>query len=558
MPSWRNAYATDSKPVTCKGVKVQILSVAPTYRGDTPIMHIYKITNLIDGKMYVGKEVNPEQGYYGSGLCIKRAISKYGKENFKKDTIETCVSENELNNKEIHWIKTLNTTIPNGYNIAIGGGGGPHFRGHKHSDKTREKMRLFRLGTHLTQKTREKMSESKAGQLGHKHTKEYKIMMSGKKKLWWKNKKDCGETEEQSKIKYNNIDLLEEMVKSGFVHKRCHPNGRFFIYNYTDKCTYGKNWNAATLQARGLILDSDGYIIARPFNKFFCMGEREETMFKNLPQEEFEATEKMDGSLAILFRGDCDFCIATRGSFVSDQAQWANKYLKNVWGSKVFNLEYTYLFEAIYPENKIIVNYKGFSGLVLLSCIRIKDGQEMSYNDVRAEAERLDVPLVKRYQFKTMDELVLAVKKIKGTEQEGFVVRFKNGLRVKVKSEDYLRLFKIIKCFTPLAVYETMVEGAVPREYLAQIPEELRGTADEYRDKLQKAYADKKNEIMGVYDSLAGKGLDNQKDFALYVMQNHKAISGALFALKRGFSVDSFIMREIKPIGNVIHGEEDI
>ena len=88
-------------------------------------MIIYKTTNTINSKFYVGQDRYNNPLYMGSGLLLERAFKKYGKENFKKEIIDVCESLQELDEKEIFWIKKLNATDPNiGYNIALGGAGG--------------------------------------------------------------------------------------------------------------------------------------------------------------------------------------------------------------------------------------------------------------------------------------------------------------------------------------------------------------------------------------------------------------------------------------------------
>lgn len=91
-------------------------------------MYIYKTTNLLNGKIYVGKSkfhINENKNYYGSGIILKKAIQKYGKENFKKEIIDVAISISELNKKEIYWIKKLDAKNKKiGYNIANGGDGG--------------------------------------------------------------------------------------------------------------------------------------------------------------------------------------------------------------------------------------------------------------------------------------------------------------------------------------------------------------------------------------------------------------------------------------------------
>jgi group I intron endonuclease len=105
-------------------------------------MVIYKITNLINGKIYVGQDSKNNPNYFGSGLYLKKAFKKYGKNNFKKEIIEYCTSKEELDDKEIFYIKKFNSCdLRIGYNISIGGTGGPNFKNRKHNEKTKEKLR---------------------------------------------------------------------------------------------------------------------------------------------------------------------------------------------------------------------------------------------------------------------------------------------------------------------------------------------------------------------------------------------------------------------------------
>jgi group I intron endonuclease len=86
-------------------------------------MIIYKTTNLVNGKIYIGKDKNNNPSYLGSGKILKLAIKKYGKENFTKETIEECLTEEIWLLREKYWIKHFDS-IKTGYNIAEGGQGG--------------------------------------------------------------------------------------------------------------------------------------------------------------------------------------------------------------------------------------------------------------------------------------------------------------------------------------------------------------------------------------------------------------------------------------------------
>ncbi len=87
-------------------------------------MIIYKITNTKNNKIYVGKDTHDSPDYLGSGVLIKRAIGKYGKDAFIKEIIEACNTSEELNDRELYWIKNLDCLHPNGYNILVGSTGG--------------------------------------------------------------------------------------------------------------------------------------------------------------------------------------------------------------------------------------------------------------------------------------------------------------------------------------------------------------------------------------------------------------------------------------------------
>lgn len=88
-------------------------------------MHIYKITNLVNGRWYIGKHIGTDPSYMGSGKLLKQAFKKYGKESFIKEILEICNSEEELNLREIYWISTTDAVNnPDSYNLAQGGSGG--------------------------------------------------------------------------------------------------------------------------------------------------------------------------------------------------------------------------------------------------------------------------------------------------------------------------------------------------------------------------------------------------------------------------------------------------
>lgn len=84
---------------------------------------IYKITNLVNGKMYIGQHVtsNLDDGYLGSGIIIMRAVKKYGKDAFKKEWLEFAENAEDLAYLERMYLDEEWLARPDTYNLAFGG-----------------------------------------------------------------------------------------------------------------------------------------------------------------------------------------------------------------------------------------------------------------------------------------------------------------------------------------------------------------------------------------------------------------------------------------------------
>ena len=127
-------------------------------------MVVYETINKINGKRYIGKDKHNDPRYIGSGHILAKAIKKYGKDNFFKTILETCTSEEELNEKEIHWIKITNAQKSKMYyNVGPGGAGGDNFTNHPDKDLIRKKIKDNRA-THIDKPHSEstKLNQKKA------------------------------------------------------------------------------------------------------------------------------------------------------------------------------------------------------------------------------------------------------------------------------------------------------------------------------------------------------------------------------------------------------------
>ncbi len=335
--------------------------------------------------------------------------------------------------------------------------------------------------------------------------------------------------------------------------------GDLSIFGYTRECQYDRKWDDVTRAARGIIFNNKtGELVSLPFKKFFNLGEEPETYIQNLPDEPFTVTSKKDGSLGILHRHNGDWYVATKGSFQSEMAVWATKWMRENASLSSVKPGYTYLFEIIYPENRIVVDYQGKEACVLLGVINNETGQEMSYDALVEEANNLNVEVTEAKEFESVESIKEYCESLPASE-EGFVVTFKSGLKVKIKGDEYCRIHRIISNMTPLAFWEAWSEKemAVPKSFLAQIPEEFRELSDRIALAIDSKFIDLHIGIQEEYNrALAKVGSKDPKAMALYAKAHcPKYLSFFMHQYNNKMSKYWYLLRKtVRPTGNVIEG----
>lgn len=246
-----------------------------------------------------------------------------------------------------------------------------------------------------------------------------------------------------------DFDKIQELVKLGYLRIEKHPFADLYIICYTKKTSIESHWNDITLSCRGLIVDAKGNIIAKPFDKFFDA--------PNLPAvaipsdfKELEITEKIDGSLGILYwLGDRPF-IASKSSFTSYQALIGSRILHKKYRNVIPYLkrDCTYLFEIVSPQNRVIVDYADLEDLFLLQA-RDHDFAKVDKTAVNT----LPFPKVK-----SVDRSVLENEKLLQVEnKEGYVVRC-DDRRIKLRTEWYRLKYLEVKRYKEL-ITEAVIAG---------------------------------------------------------------------------------------------------
>jgi RNA ligase len=331
-----------------------------------------------------------------------------------------------------------------------------------------------------------------------------------------------------------NIGEIERRVEQGLINKQKHPEFPLWIYNYSQRCQFDRAWDEYTTMCRGLILDEQGNVVALPFKKFFNIEELD-GLGLSIPKESFTVTDKWDGSLGISYNWDGKTYLATRGSFVSDQATIGTRMLQD----RVTQLQghFTYLFEIVYPENRIVVNYEGKRGLVLLAAFDTETGEERDITVLKDIFECVG----------TVDINDLTkIKELEKPNSEGFVIRFNNGFRVKVKFDEYVRLHRIVTGINPRRVWDILRNGDSLDEFMKGVPEEFEKWIKGIRDELMGRKSEIYSQALTVFAEL--EKLETRKDFALEVMNKYKDISGILFAMKDERDPSDIIWKMIKPV----------
>ncbi len=332
-----------------------------------------------------------------------------------------------------------------------------------------------------------------------------------------------------SEIVSLNLALLEQLIRDKYVSVQKHPQAELYIYNYTPLTQFDRNWNEITLACRGLILDREYNIIARPFPKFFNL---EEHQNKEIPREPFEVYNKLDGSLGILYWLAGKPKIATRGSFSSEQAEIGTKILERKYQSifSQLNPEHTYLFEIIYPKNRIVVDYGNTKDLILLSIRKTKTGEELPL-------ENIGFPLVERYDGITE---IATLKKLEQSNREGFVIRFASGFRVKVKFEEYVRLHRLVTQLSSKSIWELLANNRSLETILDNVPDEWYDWVKKVDRNFQEQYSAIEAECQRVF-----KVFPLRKEAAEYYQK--QKYPGILFAMLDKKDYSQIIWKMLKP-----------
>ncbi len=262
----------------------------------------------------------------------------------------------------------------------------------------------------------------------------------------------------------------------GLISVKKHPELDLWIHNYTAAAQYTKGAfdNPAVRLCRGIITNEKDEIVAQPFPKFFNYGQPEAGDLERYMNSPAWVLDKLDGSLGILYPTGSlatsagimfpENAIATRGSFASEQAIrgtkiWKEKYAPFWTPDK----QVTYLFEIIYPENRIVVDYGDMEDLVLLGSHHTGTRQ-FTFSPAHSApgAQWWPGPKAETLKARSLHE---ALEMSPRENAEGVVVVIDKMKMVKIKQADYLALHRLVTGLRPRAIWEFLAVNAC-KEYI--------------------------------------------------------------------------------------------
>lgn len=352
--------------------------------------------------------------------------------------------------------------------------------------------------------------------------------------------------------------LLQDMVQKKYINESKSPCGNFRLYDYSRSAQYEQVWNDATMKCRGLVVDNnDDLIVAMCLPKFFNYQEsptiHKEQLVKNI-NNPFVATEKMDGSFGNVWfdKYQETWRVSTRGSFVSDQAKWATDWLLKLpffsQRSEFLEGHYSLVCEIIYPENRIVVDYGDTKELVLLTVYDIDFGVELSQESVHIFSHSTGLRKVPTHSFSSVSDIIETCKTLDGNH-EGYVVRYDDGFRLKIKGDEYCKLHKVISGLSTTSIWENIDCDYLEmnKSFLELVPEEFLPEVVSYGEKLIAEIMAIRCNTIEEFNTVGASLPSNhtEKDFALAVAS--KKHPNLLFAIKKERPILQYIHKMVKP-----------
>lgn len=312
-----------------------------------------------------------------------------------------------------------------------------------------------------------------------------------------------------------DIERLKDYWLSGRLRKSDHPTLPLHVWTYSQQTVFNREWDDLTLMCRGLVTDNEGFVVSRPFPKFFNWGEPLAPSDTSLP---FWAYEKMDGTLIIVGKYEDELIVSTKGSFTTWHSEVAREMLAGFEPLKGC----TFIFELIHPQNRIVVDYGDYEGCVLLGAVENETGLDHFQPDIVADQVAWWGDVVRPHKLNLSQTLASVKDPENGENHEGFVLVYPNSdgpsVRVKLKFAQYVQLHSILTRLNNVSIWEAVRNNQL-EALLDVIPDEMYDKINDYASQLEIEWA----KIMAAhttYAATAEVAWATRKEQAAYIMAN--------------------------------------
>jgi len=359
----------------------------------------------------------------------------------------------------------------------------------------------------------------------------------------------------------NKIETPETLQERFGIHSKVSECGTMILFDYDQIESSKCKDHRLVREARGLVLSEGSWdIIAMSFLRFFNYGEGNDTEI--FDWKNFSVQEKVDGSLMRLTAksknlselngDDSDILCFTRFSFAN---QTISELCPKTWselalvcltkGQKAFiriHSKFTFVFEFCSPFTQVVKFYSE-PQMIMTGIFDNQTGEEVSKNnEVYKEAKKL-FRWAQEYNFTSIDEILehLDIMFKEQSTDEGFVLKDKFGIRLKIKNKFYLALHRLsgnmkltnIKHLVPI-----IMQGEID-EVVAYFPH-LKDQVTQLQEMFKKDIEELRTVYYGVIDR------ESQKDFALFLTKEiWTPWSSIFFNLRKEFG-NSFTFAQVE------------
>lgn len=303
-------------------------------------------------------------------------------------------------------------------------------------------------------------------------------------------------------------------------------------------------------ECRGIkFCSKSGKILARPYHKFHNLNEREDYRTENVDlSRPHVILDKLDGSMVHTCPSELGIYLMTRMG-VTEVAEAADKFLmaNSYRYGRLLNAlpvdEYTYIFEYVGPNNKIVLDYKE-EDLILTAIRHNTNGTYIFHEELTELGKTFGVKVVQAFPFNGYDNHMgrIAENIASQTNTEGYVVRFDTGAMLKIKCDEYVRKHKTKDLVSSQKGIMALILEDKIDDVLPQLDTDVADRVKDYAAEINKLINNYAAKIEYVVECDKEK---TQKEFALGIKDSPKDLQSLLFTVRKGDNARETVVKQL-------------